>query len=215
MTVLVDCVYAVPSEIGDNRASAARDAARRSSTPTRDDSFTSREADARALQLPRGTSPGSRASSIPTTADARARAEPEGRLLPEGVQALLSRTTISPRRCSAMSAPTTTASAAWSASSTTTCTASPGHMLTAVDAQPPCARQRREPAHAGRESRAHHRREHPVHGRARAGRADGEDEGRSTAPSWCRTRTPARFSRSPSRPASIPNDSRHMHARAR
>ncbi len=40
-----------------------------------------------------------------------------------------------------------------------------------------CAGKRREPAYAGREPGAVDRREHPVHGGAGAGCADGEDEG--------------------------------------
>ena len=89
MTVQVDSIYAVPIGAGREPRGDGGDAGQGRCIPIPSDSFTSRAADAGALQrleeLCVGGAAGGRGDG-----ESRARAESEGRLLPEGVQALLS-----------------------------------------------------------------------------------------------------------------------------
>ena len=88
MTVLVDSIYAVPSELGENRPA---DAAILSKIVHTDplDHYTTEPADARALQRLAQLRLG-RAQGHARDRRSRTRAQPQGHLLPERVQALLS-----------------------------------------------------------------------------------------------------------------------------
>jgi cell division protein FtsI/penicillin-binding protein 2 len=97
---------------------------------------------------------------------------------------------------------TTTAWAAWKKNSTDLHGTGP-HVHRHGRA-PQGARFQRARARTRPQPGAHHRRKHSVHGRARARSHHGKDPGRSTAPWWCRTCTPARFWRLPFGPRSIP-----------
>ena len=88
MTVLVDSVYAVPSELGENRGNAAEMLAKMVHSDPRDN-FTSKQQMLARFNASRNFAWVAQASGC-GDGDAGARAESEGRLSAEGVQAVLS-----------------------------------------------------------------------------------------------------------------------------
>ncbi len=200
MTVLVDSIYADPSEIADKQAAARTLAASGPHRSRRRAHHRSpdRRAPQRRPQLCLGRAPrhaaGRRRCQSP---------QHEGHLLPERVSALLSR---QPDR----------RAGAGLRGRRRQRPRRPGRKIRRRAARrsrphvhghgraPQGSRLKRARPRARPESRAHHRREHSVHGRARARSRHGKDAGSSTAPSSCRTCTPGRFWPSPFAPPSIP-----------
>ena len=86
MTVLVDSIYADPSEIADKPAAARTLAAIVHTDP--EDALTSRDADCLRVSTPDATLPGLRAALLPSRRRCQS-PQHEGHLFSEGIPALL------------------------------------------------------------------------------------------------------------------------------